>query len=69
LDERRAAQGPAPHPLKRYEGLSEFLHDLRVPNQAFPDKTRPPLSEHNPVAFCKGLCLVLAVVIVAMLFR
>lgn len=58
-----------PNPLKRYEDLSEFVHDLRVPNQAFLNKTRLPLIERNPVAFWKGLCLVLAVVIVALLFR
>ncbi|MGC1175906.1 protein kinase domain-containing protein [Polaromonas sp.] len=55
-----------PNPAKRYGELSEFLYDLRHPNQAFLDKTRPPLLERNPVAFWKGVSLVLAVVIVVM---
>ena len=56
-----------PNPAKRYGELSEFVYDLRHPNQAFLHKTRQPLLERNPVAFWKGLSLVLAVVIVVML--
>jgi serine/threonine protein kinase len=55
-----------PDPVKRYGELSEFLYDLRHPNQAFLDKTRPPLLERNPVAFWKGVSLILAAVIVVM---
>ena len=56
-----------PNPAKRYGELSEFVYDLRHPNQAFLHKTRQPLLERNPLAFWKGLSLVLAVVIVVML--
>ena len=56
-----------PEPHKRYEALSEFIHDLRHPNQAFLNKTRPPLIERHPVRFWKGVSLVLALVIFAML--
>jgi serine/threonine protein phosphatase PrpC len=56
-----------PDPAKRYGELSEFVHDLRHPSQAFLHKTRQPLLERNPLAFWKGLSLVLAVVIVVML--
>ncbi|MES2511007.1 MAG: bifunctional protein-serine/threonine kinase/phosphatase [Pseudomonadota bacterium] len=56
-----------PHPAKRYEELSEFLYDLRHPNAAFLSKTRQPLLERNPVAFWKGISLVLAVAVVALL--
>ncbi len=52
-----------PDPAKRYGELSEFLYDLRHPNQAFLDKTRPALLERNPVAFWRGVSLILAVVI------
>jgi len=55
-----------PNPAKRYGELSEFLYDLRHPNQAFLDKTRPPLLERNPVAFWRGVSLILAAVIVVL---
>ena len=54
-----------PDPAKRYGELSEFLYDLRHPNQAFLDKARPALLERNPVAFWRGVSLILAAVIVA----
>lgn len=53
-----------PDPAKRYGELSEFLYDLRHPNQAFLDKARPALLERNPVAFWRGVSLILAAVIV-----
>lgn len=58
-----------PNPLKRYEEISEFIFDLRQPNQAFLHKTRPPLLERNPVMFWQGVSLVLAIVIVVLLFH
>jgi len=56
-----------PDPAKRYGELSEFVYDLRHPSQAFLHKTRQPLLERNPVAFWRGLALVLAAVIVVLL--
>jgi serine/threonine protein phosphatase PrpC len=56
-----------PDPLKRYESLSEFVHDLHHPNQAFLNKTRPALVERNPVLFWKSLSLVLALAVLALL--
>ena len=58
-----------PNPYKRYAELSEFMFDLRHPNKAFLDKTRPPLLERNPVLFWKGISLILAVIIVILLNR
>jgi serine/threonine protein kinase/serine/threonine protein phosphatase PrpC len=55
------------NPSKRYQDLSEFIFDLRHPNQAFLNKTRPPLLERNPVAFWKGLSFILGIIIVALL--
>ncbi|MBW8720421.1 MAG: bifunctional protein-serine/threonine kinase/phosphatase [Polaromonas sp.] len=55
-----------PDPAKRYGELSEFLYDLRHPNQAFLDKARPALLERNPVAFWRGVALILAVVVVVL---
>ena len=56
-----------PDPLKRYESLSEFVHDLHHPNQAYLSKTRPALVERNPVLFWKSVSLVLALVVVGLL--
>lgn len=56
-----------PNPYKRYGELSEFLYDLRHPNKAFLNKSKPPLLERNPVLLWKSISLVLAVVIVILL--
>ena len=55
------------NPLKRYETLTEFIYDLRHPNPAFLGRARPPLIEQHPVMFWKGLSLLLAVVLFALL--
>jgi serine/threonine protein kinase len=55
-----------PDPYKRYEALSEFVHDLRHPNQAFLSRTRPPLAERHPVRFWKGVSFVLALVLLGL---
>lgn len=57
-----------PNPLRRYEALSEFVQDLRRPNQAFVSRTRAPLAERHPVRFWKGVSAVLAVVVLVLLF-
>jgi serine/threonine protein phosphatase PrpC/aminoglycoside phosphotransferase len=56
-----------PDPNKRYEALSEFVHDLRHPTQAFLSRTRPPLVERHPVRFWKAVSFVLAVIVLVML--
>lgn len=58
-----------PNPYRRYEDLSEFLFDLRHPNRAFLNKTRPPLLERDPVTFWKGVSCILALIIVALLMN
>jgi serine/threonine protein phosphatase PrpC len=58
-----------PNPNKRYEDLSEYIYDLRHPNQAFLNKTRPPLMERNPVIFWKSVSLILSLIIVTLLIR
>ena len=57
-----------PNPLRRYEALSEYVQDLRRPNQAFLSRTRAPLAERHPVRFWKGVSAVLAVIVVVLLF-
>jgi serine/threonine protein phosphatase PrpC len=58
-----------PDPYKRYEELSEFIYDLRHPNKAFLNKTRPPLIERHPVLFWKSVSFILAIVVIALLFK
>jgi len=63
------AKAVHPNPLKRYEALSEYVYDLRHPNRAFLNKTRPPLIERHPVAFWKGMSAILAAIVVGLLFN
>lgn len=56
-----------PNPYKRYEDISEFVHELRQPNPAFLTRTRAPLLERNPLLFWKATSLLLAVACLALL--
>lgn len=56
-----------PDPRRRYQALSEFVFDLRHPNAAFLNRTRPPLLERNPVRFWQGVSIVLSGVILYLL--
>ncbi len=58
-----------PNPNKRYAELSEFLFDLRNPNQAFLNQSRPPLMERSPSLIWKVVSLILAVIIAILLIR
>ncbi len=58
-----------PNPNKRYEEISEFMVDLRQPNKTFLNKARPPLIERNPVAFWKGVSLILSLIIVILIIQ
>jgi len=58
-----------PDPHKRYDTLSEFIYDLRCPNKAFLNKTRPPIIERNPVVFWQAVSFILAIIIIVMLAR
>jgi len=49
-----------PDPYSRYSELSEFLFDLRHPNQEFLNRSRPPLLERNPIVFWKSISFILA---------
>ncbi|MGN6661547.1 MAG: hypothetical protein ACTHKN_21390, partial [Achromobacter mucicolens] len=55
-------------PNSRTPELSEFTHALRHPGDML-GAERLPLLERNPVAFWKGLCLILAIVIVILAFN
>lgn len=56
-----------PNPFKRQEELSEFLHDLRRPNQALLRKGRPPLMESHPILVWKTIALLLSLAVVALI--
>ncbi len=58
-----------PDPHKRYDTLSEFIYNLRCPNKAFLNKTRPPLMERNPVAFWQAVSFILTIIIIVLLAK
>lgn len=58
-----------PDPYDRYDELSEFLYDLRHPNSAFVNRTRPPLIVRHPVVIWKGISFILFGIILVLLNR
>ena len=56
-----------PDPFKRYEALSEFVFDLRIPKEEFLKSSPVPLLERNPLLFWKGLSFILACAVFALL--
>ena len=58
-----------PDPYRRYEALSEYLHDLRHPKESFSTSSFKPLLERNPLLFWKVLSLVLAGTVLVLLAR
>jgi len=56
-----------PNPLKRYDSLSEMVHELHHPSRAFLSRHRTPWVERNPLGFWKGLSLLLFVLVLALL--
>ncbi len=58
---------PLPH--KRYDALSEFVHDLRHPNHDYLRRTRAPLIERHPLLFWKALSLLLALAVLVLVAR
>ncbi|HQX08614.1 MAG TPA: bifunctional protein-serine/threonine kinase/phosphatase [Zoogloea sp.] len=56
-----------PSPVKRQEVISEFIHDLKTPGQAFQNQRNPPLIERNPVRFWQGLSALLSLTVITLL--
>ena len=56
-----------PDPAKRYDSLSEFVFDLRHPNQNYVNASAPPLIERNPNLFWKCTTAVLALIVIILL--
>ena len=61
---RKAVQ---PDPYRRYEELSEFIHDLRHPNQALLNEESPPLIDRDPLFFWKCVSFILTIIIALLL--
>jgi serine/threonine protein phosphatase PrpC len=55
-----------PDPKVRYAELSEFVFDLRHPNQALLGRAREPLVERNPLMFWKLVSLILLAAVIAL---
>lgn len=51
-----------PNPRRRYQALSEFVHDLRHPNPVFSEARRAALLERDPLLFWRLLSLGLFIV-------
>lgn len=51
-------------PAKRYDALSEFVTDLRQPNETTTGRSFTPLVERNPLLFWKVLSAVLFVIVI-----
>ncbi len=61
----------APKPVQRYSALSEFLHDLKVPNTSMVSRAETaPLLERNPLRFWKlvSCILFIALLVQALLY-
>ena len=51
-----------PDPARRYQALSEFVHDLRYPNPGLTETRRASLLERDPLLFWRLLSLVLGLI-------
>lgn len=61
---KRALQA---QPEKRYQELSEFIHDLRQPNANYLNEVKPPLIESHPVEFWQFVSVLLFCIIIYLL--
>lgn len=52
-----------PNPFKRYDEISEFIHDLHHPNKAFLNKNKSPILQRNPVMFWQMISFILLVLL------
>ncbi len=55
-------------PGKRYERLSEFIHDLGKANSEFLTKQHEPLMQRNPLGFWRGLSTILFIFILVLIY-
>ena len=51
------------NPNDRYHEVSEFIYDLRNPNETFLRKEKPALIERNPLVFWQASTIILATIV------
>lgn len=56
-----------PHPAKRQEVISEFIHDLKAPGPQYQQQRSTPLIERNPVRFWQATTALLGLAVIALL--
>lgn len=56
-----------PHPAKRQEVISEFIHDLKAPGPQYQQQRSTPLIERNPVRFWQATTALLGLTVIALL--
>ncbi len=61
------AKAVHPDPNRRYQELSEFIYDLRHPNNTLLGKGPPPLIERNPLVFWQALSFCLSLLVLLLL--
>jgi serine/threonine protein phosphatase PrpC len=57
-----------PEPYKRYEELSEYVHELRHPSKDTLNASPTPLLERNPLLFWQCVSIILGFIILVLLF-
>jgi len=55
-----------PDPVARYNGLSEFIADIRHPAASWVAGKHVPLIDRNPLAFWRGVSAVLLFICIAL---
>lgn len=58
-----------PNPRNRYDELSEFIYDLKHPNETLLREHSLPFVERNPVLVWQGISFILTVIIIVMLLK
>ncbi|MFW3615645.1 protein kinase domain-containing protein [Billgrantia antri] len=58
-----------PQPTRRFEALSEFIHEMRQPSPVFVKRARPPLIERDPALFWKGVAALLGLLVLVLLLE
>lgn len=58
-----------PSPYKRYSELSEFIYDLKHPNEALLKEHNVPFVERNPLLVWQSISFVLLIVVIILLIK
>jgi len=58
-----------PNPYERYDELSEFIYDLKHPNESLLKEHKVPLAKRNPLIIWQGISFVLFLWVILLLSR